>query len=474
MNEQVSRGGLLDTGKFWAGMILDPIATMQRMGTATATVRVMTASLGAERQRNFLYLTGADNVAPVYLDPETFRTSNVPRRAHGGGAQARLRKGLIGSQGAEHAHYRAAFQASTGRAMLAEFAGEVGRQADLVVRALPDDRPIDLVACISDLVRYYSIVGMYRDGEVATALQIGRDITTWIDLAYAPGTLAFPLRLPGTPYARFMRAAENLEKSILDWTSLRRGMDPGRDLLSRFVNGPDEHGKPLAPDRLVGQVMTLFAASFSSSVAAVLWTLFLLMQHPDVAHDLCDELDGAGLDPSSDWEKLLNLKLLDQVCKESMRLFPPVPYQMRRVTHDAEVGDAEAAGVAVRRGDVIVIGCWGHNRLADVFTDPTTFRPERWATSEFGLYDSLTFSAGPRRCVGFSLAMIMIKVTLATILASRRPRILPQTRIDMRVAINLRTHGPIPVVMARRDQDFQRVPVGGTVTRLFTQPNPDA
>jgi cytochrome P450 len=136
---------------------------------------------------------------------------------------------------------------------------------------------------------------------------------------------------------------------------------------------------------------------------------------------------------------------------------------MRRVT-----SDAEAAGVALRRGDVIVLGCWGHNRLADVFTDPASFRPERWAASDFGTYDSLTFSAGPRRCVGFSLAMIMIKVTLATILASRRPRIVPQTRIDMRVAINLRSRGPIPVVMARRDQDFQHAAVSGTVTRLYT------
>lgn len=465
MNERFSQGGLLDAGRFWAGMILDPLGAMQRLGVATASARVMTAGFSPSRRRQFLYLTGAKNVAAIFLDPEKFRTSNVPRRAHGGGAQARLRRGLIGSQGAEHAHYRAAFQAATGKTMLAEFAADVGRQADSVLRDLPDDRPVDLVTFISDLVRYFSILGMYKDGDVATALQIGRDITQWIDLAYAPGTLALPFRLPGTPYARFMRTAEDIEAAILNWTALRRGVDPERDLLSRFVNGPDENGKPLSPERMVGQVTTLFAASFSSSVAALIWTLFLLMQHPAVANALCDELDASGIDPVNDGQKLLDLPLLDQVCKESMRLFTPVPYQMRRVT-----GDAEAACIAVRRDDVIVIGCWGHNRLADVFADPTRFRPERWAASAIDGFDYLTFSAGPRRCVGFNLAMIMIKVTLASILKARRPRLVAPTKIDMRVAINLRCRAPIPVVMARRDQAFQSVPVSGTVTRLYTQP----
>jgi len=460
----VVQGGVLATGRFWANMILDPLDCMARLGIARSTARVMRVGRDGARRRQFLYLTGTRLVAPVLLDPEGFRTSNVPRRAHGGGAQARLRRGLIGSQDAEHKHYRAVFQAATGMSMQAEFAASVGRQVAGVLRDTPDDRPTDLAAHCNDLVLRHSIIGMYQEADITEALAIGRAIVRWIDLAYAPATLAFPVRLPGTPYARFMQSAEALEAAILRWTAARSGMDPQRDLLSRFVNGPDEHGQALSPERLVGQIATLVAASFSSSAAALTWTLFLLMQNPKIAHAVCDEIEGSGFDPLAAAERALDLPLLDQVCSESMRLFTPVPYQMRRV-----IGDRVVAGIPVRRDDVVVLGCWAHNRLAEVFSEPAAFRPERWADGRHGGFDSLTFSGGPRRCVGFNLAMIMIKVTLAGILATRRPRLVRGTRIDMRVAITLRARAPIPVVMARRDADFERVPVHGSVTRLYDQ-----
>jgi len=194
----------------------------------------------------------------------------------------------------------------------------------------------------------------------------------------------------------------------------------------------------------------------------VIWTLFLLMQHPAVAQALCDEIDGSGIDPVSEGQRLRDLPLLDQVWQESLRLFTPVPYQIRRVTAPGEV-----AGMPAGRDDLVVIGCLGNNRLADVFEEAARLRPERWANHRFGGFDCLTFSAGPRRCVGSSLAEIMVKVTLAAILRSRRPQLVPGTRIDLRVAVTLRPRAPIPVVMARRDRAFQAVPVAGTIRRLY-------
>jgi len=81
-----------------------------------------------------------------------------------------------------------------------------------------------------------------RDSDASTALEICRAITEWLDLAYALGTLLFPIRLRGALYARFMDASEALEAAILDWTARWGDADPQRDLLSRFVNGPDEAG----------------------------------------------------------------------------------------------------------------------------------------------------------------------------------------------------------------------------------------
>jgi cytochrome P450 len=462
LDKIIHRDGILPALAFVAGMARDPLARMRRMGLEGPSVHALSAGFPHRPKRKIIYMTGGENVRPIYLDTDTFRTSNVPLAGSKGGAQSRLRRGLIGSQGAEHRHYRASFIAQTGPAMMKDFAMEVAAQADAWVGRQPKDRPVDLVAFVNDLFRHYAVVTMYKEDNPEFALDIGREITAWIELGYKAGNILAPFSIPGMPHARYRDKAEDIEDKILKWAESRRGMDAKRDLLSMFVNGPDENGKPLTDDRLTGQILTLYAASFSSSVAGLIWTVFLLTQHPETAHALCDELEGSGIDPLSDGMKLLELPLLDRVLKESMRLCTPVPYQVRRVSKDAE-----ASGLDLRARDIVVIGAWATNRLKSVYQDAEKFIPDRWFGMNANSYDYLTFSAGPRRCVGHGLAMIMLKITLATILLKRRPCLVPDSTIDTQVAVTLRPRKPIPVVFADKSRRFERAAAGGTITRLY-------
>ena len=190
---------------------------------------------------------------------------------------------------------------------------------------------------------------------------------------------------------------------------------------------------------------------------------FTLNQYGRAARrDLCDEIEGSGIDPLSAAMNLLELPLLDRVIKESMRLFTPVPYQVRRVTRDVAFGD-----VTLKQSNKVLIGAWATNRLASTYSDAAMFKPDRWQHTHPGSFDYLTFSAGPRRCVGYGLAMIIVKVTLATILLNRRPGLIDRTRIDTRVAITLRSRQPIPVLMRNRTARMRRAAIRGTVTSLF-------
>ncbi|MEP7030814.1 MAG: cytochrome P450 [Pseudolabrys sp.] len=425
----------------------------------------MPMGLTGPRTRNLLYLTGADNVRPVFTDPATFNTVNVPLRSSKGGAQERLRRGLIGAQGAEHAHYRASFLKQTGRAMMTEFSAGVAKHIDGVLTAIPQDQPVNLVTMINDLVRHYAVVTMFKDEDPDFALRIGREITAWLDMAYSAGNVLLPFNIDGLPHAKFRHAGDDIEKKILAWASSRRGMDAKRDILSMFVNGPDETGEPLTQDRLTGHILTIYAASFSSSVAGLIWTLFLLMQHPSIAHDLCDEIEGSKIDPLTDGMKLLELPLLDRVIKESMRLFTPVPYQVRRVAAPAQAGGAD-----LKSRDAVVIGSWATNRLATIYSEPAHFKPERWFDLDASSYDYLTFSAGPRRCVGFGLAQIMVKVSLATMLLKRRPVLAGDMRIDTHVAVTLRSRQPIPTIFGKPGTKIVRKAVSGTAANIYTLP----
>lgn len=49
------------------------------------------------------------------------------------------------------------------------------------------------------------------------------------------------------------------------------------------------------------------------------------------------------------------------------------------------------------------------------FPEPDTFKPHRWSVDEGKLtnpYSYLSFSAGPRSCVGERLAMLELKIML--------------------------------------------------------------
>ncbi|MBY0382637.1 MAG: cytochrome P450 [Xanthobacteraceae bacterium] len=442
-------------------MAREPLRCMRHMGLESPSAVAMQGAPSGKGRRLF-YLTGGENVRPIYNNPHTYFTSNVPLRAPGGGAQSRLRRGLIGAQGEEHKHYRAAFTAHAGRAMMTEFASDVATHASRWLEAIPVGTPVDLVTQISDLVRYYSVAMMFKDDDPEAAINIGRKITAWIELGYNAKNVLFPVNIPGSPYAQYRKISEELELDLIKWADARRGLSAKRDILSMFVNGPDESGQPLSDDRLAGHIATIYAAAFTSSVSALIWAVFLLAQHPTIAHDLCDEITGAGIDPATDGMRLLELPLLDRVLKESMRLFTPVPYQVRRVTADTRAND-----ISYAHRDIIVIGAWATNRLRSVYRDADSFQPERWLTNDANNYDYLVFSAGPRRCVGYALAQIMVKITLATILMRRHPTLIAGQRIDTKVAVTLRTKQPIMALFNDATRHFERQPVEGSAANLY-------
>lgn len=465
MAESFQRKSIAGTFGFLAGMALDPLRCMLRTGTDTATALLLPTGPEVLSARKILYVTGAENVRPIYMDPATFNSVNVPVRTSRGGAPARLRRGLIGANGAEHKHYRAAFSAVTGREMMEEFSGQVATYADSWLAKLPQDQPVDLVASINDLVRYYAVAMMYKDDNPDVALEIGREITAWIELGYSAGNALIPLKIPGLPHAAYHKKGEALEARILQWAAERRGMDAKRDLMSMFVNGPDESGNPLPDSRLSGHILTLYAASFTSSVSALIWSLFLLTQFPQVAEELYAELAGSGADPRTDCNTILGLPLLDTFLKESMRLFTPVPYQVKRVK-----AEATPLGTRLKRNDIVIIGAWATNRLESVYEKAAQFEPERWNTTSADGFGYLTFSAGVRRCVGYGMAMVMVKLTLASIILKRRLMLVPGTRIDTFVAVTLRSRQPVRVILANRDTAFALGKVTGTVRRVCQLP----
>ena len=77
-----------------------------------------------------------------------------------------------------------------------------------------------------------------------------------------------------------------------------------------------------------------------TTAAAINWSIFNLGNHPEIqdkVHQELDEVFGDSKEPAT-IKQIAELKYLDRVIKESLRLNPSVPGIGRRLTEDVKLG----------------------------------------------------------------------------------------------------------------------------------------
>ncbi len=295
-------------------------------------------------------------------------------------------------------------------------------------------------------------------------LRIGHDLEAWGVLFR--GAAMFPFDLPGTPYRRWLDLSQAIDAAILQLIAGRRSDTGGRDMLSMLLEARDEAGARLTEDELVGHAGVIFAAGHETSSNALSWTLFVLAQHPQVMADLCDELDAKLHGEAPSFETLPELVLLDQVLKESLRLFPPAPLNHRITARDSELG-----AFAIPAGTEVLSSIYHTHRMPELYPDPLCFRPQRWQGFDPGPYAFNPFSAGPRMCIGATFAVFEIKVVLALLLQRFRFELVPNQRIDRKFTITMAPAPRVLMRVERRGRAYARAAcVSGDVQGMLKLP----
>jgi hypothetical protein len=101
-----------------------------------------------------------------------------------------------------------------------------------------------------------------------------------------------------------------------------------------------------------------------------------------------------------------------------------------------------------------------------LFPEPKRFAPERWSSIQPGAFEYFPFGAGPRSCLGFTLGMTIIKISLAMILQRFRLSVIPNTRIDRLVKMTLSPKRGISMRIHKKDRHFESAPVRGNIHQM--------
>ncbi|CAL8286246.1 unnamed protein product [Arctogadus glacialis] len=191
-----------------------------------------------------------------------------------------------------------------------------------------------------------------------------------------------------------------------------------RAFLDMLLKTVDEGGNKLTHRDIQEEVDTFMFEGHDTTAAAMNWTVHLLGSHPEVQRKVHREIDEVfgGSKRSITMEDLKELKYLDCVIKESLRIFPSVPLFARTLCDDIVIN-----GFKVPKGANAIVLSYALHRDPRYFPNPEEFQPERFLPeNSVGRppYAYIPFSAGLRNCIGQRFAMMEEKVVLASILRS--------------------------------------------------------
>lgn len=248
---------------------------------------------------------------------------------------------------------------------------------------------------------------------------------------------------------------------ILNQNSMKQDGERRKVFLDLLLDHHINSGE-LTEEDIREEVDTFMFEGHDTTAMALSWTIYLLGHHPEIQARAAAEVDSMFEQTEADAElnrvklmltldRIKELKYLECVIKEGLRLCPSVPFVGRRLHEDMSVN-----GFHVPRGTIIFVYIYMLHRDPKVFSNPESFNPDRFLPeNSIGRHPFafVPFSAGPRNCIGQRFAMSEMKVVLAFLLRHFRfESIDHRDKITTQMEMVLRPKCPVKVRVYERQK----------------------
>jgi cytochrome P450 len=313
-----------------------------------------------------------------------------------------LRRGVLVVDGEEHDHYRKLMEPPLHPSKLAGYASMMLSQTDRVSAQWQEGEVVDM------LVESRKIALL-----IIMQTLFSRD--AWDDLSHiwTPILKAIEYISPGAwilwrkiPRPGLRKPLGELDEYLYGIVTERRRqqaewkVESGRtDLLQHLIDAG------LTDDVIRDQMLTMLIAGHDTSTALLAWTFALLGQHPDIHARVVHDVDTMEKSP-----------LLDQVIKESLRLYPPIHIGNRRVATEMHFSEG-----VIPEGERMFYSIYLTHRDPSVWENAESFCPERFADGrKTPPFSYIPFGGGPRACIGGAFGQAEARIVLTRLLQRYR------------------------------------------------------
>jgi cytochrome P450 len=438
----------------------DPLGSLQRQVATHGTLSRMEVTLSRGSTQGTLLAIGPDYNQQILSDTRVFYSvsSSPPPDT----AAQRLTQGVVYLNGEHHKQQRRLIMPAFHKKEVDAYAQDMIAVTQQVLDRWQPGQRVNMIEEMTALtmgIVLKTLFGLDLDQKGHT---LGHQLESWLALTNSIAANLIPRSLPGSPARRLIAVAEQIEATVRDILNQKRAhLEDSRDIISMLMKTHDEDGTQMTDAELIGNAVLLYLAGHETSANALTWALFLLAQHPDVMNDLLDEVEGTLHGSPPTIEQIGQLKLLEGVINEALRLFPPLSFITKTIAQPVRVGSYD-----LDVGESVMMSHFLTHRLPEIFAQPDRFLPQRWFNLDPSPYEYIPFSAGPRRCIGATFAMLEMKIVLAMLIQRYRYALVPNAPVQASFVFLLRAR-QMPMEIHPPDRHFQRQPMRGNIAHLI-------
>lgn len=252
------------------------------------------------------------------------------------------------------------------------------------------------------------------------------------------GVYSIPLNVPGTTFYKSLQIRQKLSnqiKSIIEERKKNLSSNHSYDdLLSSILK--DEAEKEAAgkieftTEQIVDLIVLCVFAAIETTPRTMASIVKRLSENPHIIPELREEHEAIkrtkGNNEYLSWEDYKSMDFTRSVIKETLRFGnPPLNNLLFRKTLE----NVEVEGYTIPKGWTCIAYDQFTNMDSKYYTNPLVFNPKRWQDKDTNQAPPfLAFGGGPRLCLGYELAMLVISFFLHHLVTEFKWEYFPHTK----------------------------------------------
>ncbi|MCQ3936101.1 MAG: hypothetical protein DPW18_03520 [Chloroflexi bacterium] len=308
-----------------------------------------------------------------------------------------LQRGILVTDGDEHDHYRSLMETPFHPSQLAKYTEMMIGQTERVMSTWQDGQTVDMLVEGRKIALLIIMQTLFNKDAWNDIPKIWNPILKTIQYI-SPGAWILWRKMPRFGYGKSLKVIDDYLFGIIE--ERRKEERRVEDFLQHLIDAR------LSDAVIRDQMLTMLIAGHDTSTALFAWTFALLGQHPEIHEKVLLEIDRAEG----------KYQLLENVIKESLRLYPPIHIGNRRVAQEIEFAEGN-----IPAGERMFYSIYLTHRDPDIWENAEQFCPDRFAHGrKTPPMSYIPFGGGPRSCIGAAFGQAEARIVIAHLLKNFR------------------------------------------------------